>query len=60
MIAPSLCGINIYPIKSTQGIALPHANVFEQGLELDRQFVITDLNGKFITGRTKAKLVLVK
>ncbi|MEW6997900.1 MOSC domain-containing protein [Colwelliaceae bacterium BS250] len=60
MIAPSICGINIYPIKSTQGIALPNANVFEQGLELDRQFVITDLNGKFITGRTKARLVLVQ
>lgn len=60
MVIPSLSDINIYPIKSTQGIALANANVFEQGLELDRQFVITDLKGKFITGRTKAKLVQVQ
>lgn len=51
--------LTTYPIKSTQGISLSHAEVDETGLELDRHFVITDLMGKFITGRTKAKLVLV-
>ena len=55
-----LTNVTTYPIKSTQGISLNNALVKETGLELDRHFVITDLNGKFITGRTKSALVLVK
>ncbi|WP_371374395.1 MOSC domain-containing protein [Thalassotalea aquiviva] len=56
----TLTDIMIYPIKSTAGIALNKAHIGDTGLPLDRHFVITDLNGKFITGRTKAQLVHVK
>ncbi len=51
--------ISVYPIKSIQGLALSQCKINPQGLVNDRQFVITDPQGKFITGRTKAKLVLV-
>ncbi|TRX53135.1 MOSC domain-containing protein [Thalassomonas sp. M1454] len=54
-----ISALSIYPIKSTSGIQLSTSMVKERGLEFDRSFVITDLQGKFITGRTKAKLVLV-
>lgn len=59
MSQPKVFGLTTYPIKSTQGINLELAKVTKTGLELDRHFVVTDLNGKFITGRTKSKLVLV-
>ncbi|OUS27958.1 hypothetical protein A9Q98_08770 [Thalassotalea sp. 42_200_T64] len=54
-----LTSIFSYPIKSTKALSLTSSLVQETGLEHDRYFVITDLNGKFITGRTKSKLVLV-
>ncbi|TLU59956.1 MOSC domain-containing protein [Thalassotalea litorea] len=50
----------IYPVKSTQGIAVPHSNVQECGLAFDRHFLVTDTKGKFITGRSKAKMVLIQ
>lgn len=56
---PQISSLSIFPIKSTQGIQVSRSIVKERGLEFDRSFVITDLAGKFITGRTKAKLVLV-
>ncbi len=60
MNTAQLADIRIYPIKSIQGIPLQQSLVTEMGLEFDRRLVITDLHGKFITGRTKAKLVLVR
>lgn len=50
----------IYPIKSTQGIALEKSNVQECGLAFDRHFLVTDTDGKFITGRSKAKMVMIQ
>ncbi|WNC71821.1 MOSC domain-containing protein [Thalassotalea psychrophila] len=60
MSSAILTNINTYPIKSIKGVSLNRALVKDTGLELDRNFVITDLNGKFITGRTKSSLVLVE
>lgn len=59
MLIPKIKQINVFPIKSTAQISLDQATVLPHGLAFDREFVITDLDGKFITGRTKAKLVLV-
>lgn len=50
----------IYPIKSTMGISLPHADIDELGLAFDRRFVISDNSGQFITARTEPTLCLVK
>ncbi len=49
----------IYPIKSTMGIRLPHANIDELGLAFDRRFVVSDNAGQFITARTEPTLCLV-
>ncbi len=50
----------IYPVKSAKGIALNHSNVQECGMAFDRHFLVTDTAGKFITGRSKAKMVLIR
>lgn len=48
--------ICIYPIKSTQGYFLPQAVVLSQGLNFDREFMITEPNGKMITARKEEAL----
>jgi len=55
-----LSALNIYPIKSTSGISLPVSMVESKGLAFDRRFVITDMTGMFITGRTHPKITLIK
>ncbi|PCH96038.1 MAG: oxidoreductase [Gammaproteobacteria bacterium] len=60
MSVVKVSSLHIYPIKSTAGISLPHANVDELGLAFDRRFVLSDPFGQFITGRTEPKLCLVK
>ena len=47
----TLTQINVYPIKSLGGIALSHAYVGETGLAFDRQLMLVDKNGKFVTAR---------
>lgn len=55
-----LSQLNTYPIKSTSGISISRSLVTEYGLAFDRQFVLSDSKGKFITARTKPALVLIK
>lgn len=43
--------INIYPIKSLKGISLETATVEERGLRHDRRWMLTDVDGKFMTQR---------
>lgn len=56
----TVSNLYIYPIKSTMGISLPHADIDELGLAFDRRFVISDNSGQFITARTEPTLCLVK
>lgn len=59
MTTVTVSDLYIYPIKSTKGINLPHANVGELGLAFDRRFVVSDNSGQFITARTEPSLCLV-
>ena len=54
-----LMELYIYPIKSCQGIQLTQAMVEDKGLQDDRRYMLVDLNGKFITGRTHPQLTQV-
>ncbi|MGB0899365.1 MAG: MOSC domain-containing protein [Psychrobium sp.] len=47
----TLTQINVYPIKSLGGISLSHAYVGETGLAFDRQLMLIDNKGKFVTAR---------
>lgn len=56
----TLSQIYTYPIKSTAGIQLSNSWVDNLGLSFDRRFILTDVNGKFITARTEPKLTLIQ
>ncbi len=59
MPSVALQSLHIYPIKSAAGISLSKSWVDNFGLCFDRRFVVTDLNGKFITARTEPTLCLI-
>lgn len=60
MSVKKVSSLHIYPIKSTAGISLPQTRVEELGLAFDRRFIVSDLEGQFITARTEPTLCLVK
>jgi uncharacterized protein len=55
-----LTGLNIYPIKSAQGIALDESEVDEFGLSYDRRWMVTDRWGAFLSQRSHPQLALVR
>ena len=55
-----LTGIYIYPIKSAAGIALEAAQVQARGFQYDRQWMVVDAAGKFMTQRQFPRLALIK
>ncbi|WP_164549065.1 MOSC domain-containing protein [Amphritea opalescens] len=55
-----LCAITIYPIKSTAPINLSRSAVTATGLAFDRQLVLCNDQGKFLTARTHPALLAVK
>ncbi len=48
--------LNIYPVKSCQGIAVPSAEVVETGFAYDREFMVVKPDGTFMSQRTMALL----
>lgn len=48
--------IYLYPIKSAQPYEVSQAVVYPQGLNFDREFMLTELDGTFITARKEALL----
>ena len=52
-------GLFIYPIKACQGISLTQAEVMPQGLAGDRQLMLVDSQGTFITQRQYPQLAQV-
>jgi len=60
VLSPILQSLHIYPIKSTAGISLSNSWVDDLGLSFDRRFVVSDLNGQFITARTEPTLCLIR
>jgi uncharacterized protein YcbX len=52
----TLSGLFIYPVKSARGIACPSARLTPLGLEWDRQWMIVDERGVFLSQRTHPHL----
>lgn len=48
--------LNLYPIKSTRAYQVEQAFVLPQGLNFDREFMITEMDGTFITARKEQVL----
>lgn len=55
-----LTGINIYPIKSARGIAVPEWETDAFGLRYDRRWMVVDDSGTFITQRNYPRMALVE
>jgi uncharacterized protein YcbX len=58
-MSPTLAGLFIHPVKSAAGIALGSARLGRYGLEHDREWLIVDPAGRFITQRDEARLALL-
>jgi len=52
--------IYIYPVKSCRGISLTAANLDRWGLEFDRNWMVVDQNGKFLTQRQLHRMALIE
>ena len=55
-----LSGIYIYPIKSASGMALEASQVGKRGFQYDRQWMLVDERGKFLTQRQFPRMALIK
>jgi uncharacterized protein YcbX len=59
----SIAALNVYPVKSCRGIATARARWTETGLAIDgardREWMVVDARGRFVTQRERPKLALV-
>jgi uncharacterized protein len=55
----TLSALFYYPVKSMRGIACPRARLSVTGLQWDRQWMVIDANGTFLSQRTHPKLARV-
>jgi uncharacterized protein YcbX len=55
----TLAGLYIHPVKSAAGIACESAVLGPRGLEHDREWMIVDAAGRFVTQRDEARLALL-
>lgn len=56
----TLSTINIYPVKSLGGISLQTAQVLRRGLEYDREWMVVDPSGHFVTQREIPRMALIE
>jgi uncharacterized protein YcbX len=49
----------VYPIKGCRGVSLARSSVTDTGLQHDREFMVVNSAGRFVTQRTHSKLALV-
>jgi hypothetical protein len=54
-----VAGLYVYPVKSCRGIAVRQARLGERGLDHDREWMIVDADGRFLTQREVPRLALV-
>lgn len=59
MIRACLAALRIYPVKSCRGIELSQAAVGVTGLAHDREWMIVDANGRFITQREHPEMACI-
>jgi uncharacterized protein YcbX len=57
---PTISELFVYPIKSCGGIALREARLLATGLEYDRYWMVTDLDGAMLTQRAYPRMALIK
>lgn len=58
--AVTVAGLHIYPVKSCAGLALQQVGLTATGFAFDRQWMLVDADGEFVTQREHARLALVR
>ena len=56
----SITGLFIYPVKSCRGIGLREAMLTPRGLEHDREWMVVDYAGRFVTQRQLPRMALIE
>ena len=59
-MTPTLSALHVFPVKSCAPLVLDSAAVEPRGLRHDRRWIVTDANGKFLTGRQHPRLTLLQ
>jgi uncharacterized protein YcbX len=54
-----LAALQVYPIKSCAGMALPQALLMDTGIEFDRAWMLVDATGAFLTQRELPRMALI-
>ncbi len=54
-----LTSLHVYPVKSCGGIALTEALLTPHGIEHDREWMVVDEAGQFVTQRTYPRMALI-
>jgi hypothetical protein len=57
---PVLSAINIYPVKSCRGIALKTSHIDTWGLKYDRNWMVVNAEGGFLTQRKYPQMALIE
>src|ERR1700687_2927383 len=60
LMAASIASLYVYPVKSCRGIALDTSPVGELGRAFDREWMVVDGDGRFVTQREVPRLALVE
>jgi hypothetical protein len=56
----SIAGLFVHPVKSCAGVAVDSATLIETGFEWDRQWMVVDEHGEFVTQRERPRMALVQ
>ena len=59
-IHATITGLHIYPVKSCRGISLTTAELTGRGLAHDREWMVVDAEGQFLTQRALPRLALIE
>jgi uncharacterized protein YcbX len=59
-MSATIASLHVYPVKSCRGIAVDTSPVGERGLAFDREWMIVDGDGRFVTQRDLPRLALVE
>jgi hypothetical protein len=54
-----LTDVNVYPVKSLGGMSLNEATLTSRGLEFDRNWMVVDTDGEFVTQRQNPNMATI-
>ncbi len=59
LTGPRIAALTVYPVKACAGIAMSHAPLSREGLAHDREWMIVDAQGRFVSQREQPALARI-